>query len=121
MKCWTGYAGASFLNKNHLPKVIIYEFVSAGELLDVTDVELRCVIAQPSINVFIYGYGTVQNHLHDFGFNWTGTAIDIWQEKPLPVALNSTDNPSLASIATTIQQFMDSRWFYCYMKWRKCL
>ena len=93
MKCWTGYAGASFLNKNHLPKVIIYEFVSAGELLDVTDVELRCVIAQPSINVFIYGYGTVQNHLHDFGFNWIGTTIDIWQEKPSPVALNSTDNP----------------------------
>ena len=52
MEFETSYAGVSFLNKNHLPKDTICEFVSTGELFNVTAVELRCVIAQPSINVF---------------------------------------------------------------------
>lgn len=62
MKCLTSYAGISFLNKNHLPND--RASVSAGEQFEVTDMELRCVITQPSINVSKCGYGPVQEHLH---------------------------------------------------------
>ena len=67
--------------------------VSAGDLFDVADVVLRCIIAQPSTNVSKCGYGPVQEHLYDLGPYWTGTANDIWQGEPSLVALYSTDNP----------------------------
>lgn len=77
VRCWTSYAGISFLAKNHLPEDNIWEFVWAGELFDVTDMELRCVIAKPSINVSKRGYGPDQEHLHDLELYWTGIAIDF--------------------------------------------
>ena len=116
MKCWTSYTGVSFLNKNHLPKDIICEFVSAGELFNVTDVELKCGIAQPSINAFKCGYGNVQEHLRDFGFYWTGIAINIWQGKSSPVALYSIKNPIRIPSLRLFNSSWIARWFYCYTR-----
>ncbi len=76
--------------------------VSAGELFEVADVELRCIIAQPSTNVSKCGYGPVQEHLYDLGPYWTGIANDIWQIEPSLVALYLTDNPIQIS---TVQLF----------------
>ncbi len=62
--------------------------VSAGKLSEVADVELTCIIGQPSKNVFKCCYGPVQEHLHDLGPYWTGITIDIWEREPSLVALD---------------------------------
>ena len=79
--------------------------VSAGELFEVADVELRCIITQPSTNVSKCGYGPVQGHLYDLAPYWTGIANDIWQVEPSLVALYLTDNPIQIS---TVQLFNNS-------------
>ena len=70
--------------------------VSAGELFEVADVELRCIIAQPSPTVTKCGYGHVQEDLYNLGPHWTG-ANNIWQGEPSLVALYCTGNPTQSS------------------------
>ena len=41
--------------------------VSASKLFEVADVELGCIIGQPSTNVSRCGYSPVQEHLHGLG------------------------------------------------------
>ena len=94
-----------FSQQERLAKGCYMGIVSAGELFDVADVELRCIIAKPSSNVSKCGYGPVQEHLHDLGPYWTGIAIDIWQGEPSVVALYLSDNPIQV---LTVQLFNNS-------------
>ena len=49
-----------FSQPERLTKGCYMGIVSAGELFEVADVELRCIITQPSTNVSKCGYGPVQ-------------------------------------------------------------
>ena len=86
--------------------------VSAGELFEVSDVELRCIIAQPSTNVSKCGYGHVQENLYDLGPHWT-EANDIWQGEPSLVALYFTGNPIQSSAVQLFDGLGMSTWVLC--------
>ena len=96
-----------FSQQERLAKGCYMGIVSAGELFVVADVELRCIIAQPSANVPKCGYGPVQEHLYDLAPYWTRNCHRYLAGRAIANSIVFDRQPNSNCDGTTIQQFMN--------------